>query len=199
VIVAGGAGVGKTRLAMEGLRFADRAGLATVQVTATRSAAGLPLGALAGLLPDHSLGEKGAVDDRADLLRRSAAALVERAAGRPLVLFVDDAHLLDDASATLVHQLAVTGAAFVLATMRSGESAPDPVVSLWKDDVVERIELGGLQAEAVEKLLSEALGGPLDPADSIRLAVRCEGNVLYLRELVLGALDDGTLRDDGRI
>lgn len=199
VMVAGGAGVGKTRLAMEGLRLADRGGLATMQVTATRSAAGLPLGALAGLLPEHSHGEKGAVDDRADLLGRSAAALVERAAGRPLVLFVDDAHLLDDTSATLVHQLAVTGAAFVMATIRSGESAPDPVVSLWKDGLVERIELGGLPAEGVEELLSVALAGPVDPAASMELAVRCQGNVLYLRELVLGALDDGTLRNDGGI
>jgi hypothetical protein len=137
-------------LANEALQLADRAGLATVQVTATRSAAGLPLGALAGLLPADSHGEKGAVDDRADLLRRAAAALVEGAAGRPLVLLVDDAHLLDDASATLVHQLAVTRAAFVIATVRSGESGPDPVMSLWKDGLAERIELGGLPAEAVE-------------------------------------------------
>src|SRR5207244_3296943 len=64
-----------------------------------------------------------AVDDRADPPRRSAAALVDQAAGRPLVVFVDDAHLLEDASATLVHQLAVTRAAFLLATAPSGESA----------------------------------------------------------------------------
>src|SRR5438128_4786156 len=49
-----------------------------------------PLGALAGLLPADSLEGKGAVDDRA---------------GRPSVLFVDDALLLDDVSATRIRPL----------------------------------------------------------------------------------------------
>ena len=43
---------------------------------------------------------------------------MEGAEGRPLVVFVDDAHLLDAGSATLVHQLALTRAATVVATVR---------------------------------------------------------------------------------
>ena len=73
VMVAGPAGVGKTRLALECLRLAEAAGLATARVTATRAAAALPFGALAPLLPASHHGETGGVDDRADLLRRSAA------------------------------------------------------------------------------------------------------------------------------
>src|SRR5581483_8420123 len=133
-VLAGPAGVGKTRLAVEGLQLAERAGLATARVTASR----------APLLPAVHHEASGAVDDRADLLRRSAAALVDRAGGRRLLLLVDDAHLLDDASATIVHQLAVTGAATVRTTVRSGEPAPDPVVGLWKDGLVERLEIEGL-------------------------------------------------------
>jgi hypothetical protein len=55
-----------------------------------------------------------------------------------------DAHLLDGGSATLVHQLALTGAATALVTARSGETAPDPVVALWKDALAERIEVAVL-------------------------------------------------------
>ena len=68
----------------------------------------------------------------------------------PLVVFVDDAHLLDDGSATMLHQLAMTGAATVLATVRTGESAPDAVVALWKDGPAERIELQVLEGAAIK-------------------------------------------------
>src|SRR5690606_30762368 len=137
---------------------AEQAGLATVQATATRSAERLPFAAVAPLLHDASP-EPGTVDDRADLLRRSVAALAERSEDRRLLLFIDDAHLMDDASATLVHQVAVTGVATVLVTVRSGEPAPDPVVALWKDGLAERIELGGLSPESIDELLTAVLGG----------------------------------------
>jgi len=71
--------------------------------------------------------------NRFELLRRAAAALVEGRGGARLALGVDDAHLLDDVSAALVHQLAATGSEFVVVTVRSGEPVPDPVVGLWKD------------------------------------------------------------------
>ncbi|MFP3900860.1 MAG: LuxR C-terminal-related transcriptional regulator [Acidimicrobiia bacterium] len=198
VVLAGPPGVGKTRLGHECLRVAEQADLTTVQATATRSAARLPFGAVAPLLHDASP-EPGTVDDRADLLRRSVAALAERSEDRRVLLFVDDAHLMDDASATLVHQVAVTGAATVLATVRSGEPAPDPVVALWKDGLAERIELGGLSPGSIDELLTAVLGGPVDPATSVEFAERCQGNVLFLRELVMGALDDGSLPDEGGI
>ncbi|MGH9034652.1 MAG: AAA family ATPase, partial [Acidimicrobiia bacterium] len=197
VVLAGAAGVGKTRLGLEALALAEHAGRATVRVTATRSATGLPFGALAPLLPAAGFEAGGLVDTRAELLRRLAAALVERAEGRRLVLLVDDAHLLDDASATLIHQLAVTNAAFILATVRAGDPAPDSVVALWKDGLVERIELLGLRTDSIEELLSTVLGGPVNPAAAVRLAVRSQGNALFVRELVVGSLQDGTLRDDG--
>src|SRR5690606_35989214 len=122
IVLAGPAGVGKTRLGRECVRLAAEAGLDTAEVTATRSAARLPFGAVAPLL--HAAAPAGsAVDDRLDVLRRSVAAFSERAGARDLLLFVDDAHLLDDASATLVHQVAATGAATVLATVTAGEPA----------------------------------------------------------------------------
>ncbi len=200
VVLAGPSGVGKTRLAQECLLVAERAGLATVQVTATRSAAQLPFGAVAPLLPEPGApgepAEPGAVDDRVALLRQSVAALAELADqsdDHRLVLFVDDAHLLDDASATLVQQAASTGAAVVLATVLAGEQAPDPIVALWKDGLAERIEIGGLGEDAIEELLTTVLGGPVDPAAAVQFAQQCQGNALFLRELVVGAQHDGTL------
>ena len=57
------------------------------------------------------------------LLGRYARAMVDEAQGLPLLVFVDDAHLLDNGSAVLVHQMALTQAATVLATVRAGEVA----------------------------------------------------------------------------
>src|SRR4051812_14383981 len=85
LVLAGPAGVGKSRLAAEVLALAERSGLATARVTATKASSGIPLGALAPVLPAQHV-EPGAVDDRADLLRRHAATLVDQAAPKRLVL-----------------------------------------------------------------------------------------------------------------
>jgi hypothetical protein len=56
----------------------------------------------------------------------SSAALVREGGARRLVLLVDDAHLLDDVSATLVYQLVRAHAVFVIAT------EPPRGVAVWE-------------------------------------------------------------------
>jgi DNA-binding CsgD family transcriptional regulator len=192
-VLAGPSGVGTTRLAQEGLAIARQLGMETVEAAATRSAAQIPFGAVASLLHAAVPGE-GAFDDRFDVLRRSVAALAARPDDRRLLLLVDDAHLLDDASATFVHQVAATGVATVFATVQAGERAPDPVTALWKDELAARIDVAGLDPEATGELLGIVLGGIVDPATAVELIERCQGNALFLRELLAGALDDGSLR-----
>ncbi|HEX4247319.1 MAG TPA: AAA family ATPase [Pseudonocardia sp.] len=197
LVLAGPAGVGKTRTALECVRTVDTDRWFTARVAGHQASAELPFGALAHLLPSLNSDEEPLAKDRHELLRRytsSLAAIGGRS--RRLLLLVDDAHLLDNSSATLICQLAMTGSAFVLATVRAGEPAPDAVVALWKDGLLDRIELTGLPMEAIERLIGEALGGPVDPETTLTLASRCDGNVLFLRELVLGALEDRTLRND---
>lgn len=193
VVLAGPVGAGKTRLANEVVKLAEQAGAATALATATRSSSTVPFGALAALLvPTDQL---AVTTDRGQLLGLLIADLLRQSGGRRLVLIVDDAHLLDDASATLIHRLAETRAAFVVLVVRSTEPAPDAVVAVWKDGLAERMEIGGLQTDAVHRLLETVFDGPVDGAAATFLAVRCEGNALFLRELILAALEDGALQN----
>jgi len=195
LVLAGASGVGKTRTATECLTIASgEAGYHPVRASGHQAAAELPFGALAHLLPEFDSGQEATFADRAGLLRRLASALVRRAGNRRLVLLVDDAHLLDDPSSALLYQLAVNTSAFVVATVRAGETAPDAIVALWKDGLLQRRELGGLPLNVIEELVSAVLGGLVDPQTTMTLATRCEGNVLFLRELVLGGLADQSLR-----
>jgi hypothetical protein len=92
VVLAGAAGVGKTRLAGEALVAAERRGAAARWAAGTGASQGLPLGAFAALL--ETVG-----GDPAQVLRRATEALVAGAGRAGVVVAVDDAHLLDELSA----------------------------------------------------------------------------------------------------
>jgi DNA-binding CsgD family transcriptional regulator len=193
IVLAGPAGVGKTRLATECLGIAAAQGYVPLRVAATQGAAGIPFGAFASLVPDLAPSS-----DLLEILRQIARAVAGRGEGKPVAVFVDDAHLLDESSAALTHLLATTEQTFVLATLRSGEPAPDSVVALWKDGLAERLEIHPLPIHEVEKLLAAALGGPVDGATVHLLQKRTEGNALFLREVVLGGLEAGVFhREEG--
>jgi ATP/maltotriose-dependent transcriptional regulator MalT len=193
VVLAGPAGVGKTRLAVEASELARAQGCAVAWVRASRSARSIPLGAFAALLPatDRHLREG------VELLARARHALAERAAGHRLVLCVDDGQLLDDASAALVHQLVATGEAFGVVSVRRDEPGPDALRALWKDELCVLLELAELSRGDVEALLDGALGGPIDGRSVNALWELTRGNALFLRELVRHGVDRGLLAQDG--
>jgi AAA ATPase domain len=195
VVLFGAVGVGKTRLAREALDRAAAADQAVAWVAATQAAASIPFGAVSQLLPaTERLGA-----DRLEILRRAADLLAEQQRGRLLVLGVDDAHLLDDASAALVHLLVLRGLVVVVATVRTGEAAPDAVVALWKDGLARRLDLQPLPPAVTAELADRALGGPVDGVTRQEILRVSDGNPLYLRELVLGGLASGTLRQVGGV
>ncbi|HEU0127182.1 MAG TPA: AAA family ATPase, partial [Pseudonocardiaceae bacterium] len=188
VVIAGPAGAGKTRLAREALTSAQLSGRPTRWTAATSAAAGIPLGAFAHLLP--------AIETAADplaLLQRAGTAIAD-GSGQRLVVGIDDAHLLDELSVTLVHQLALTGAACLVLTVRIGEPVPDPVVTLWKDGLADRLELQPLPRAEVDRLVADVLGGILESRTSERLWCASRGNALFLRELIEGGCQNGRLR-----
>lgn len=190
-VLTGPAGQGKTRLGHEALRLASAAGMRPLVAVATRAASSISLGALAHFLPPPDRRP----DRLADLVARAESAIAAQAGPNGVALLVDDAHLVDDATATVVHQLALTGAAAVIATVRDDEDVPDAIRALWKDDLAERLEIGPLTPVDVDQLAAEVVGGPLTAAASGELWRASLGNPLFVRELVLGALEAGYLHE----
>jgi DNA-binding CsgD family transcriptional regulator len=185
IVVTGAAGVGKTRLATEVLRAAKDVGYAVVRVTATEAGRAVPLGPFSHLLP----ADADSAATPLHLLRLARTALGAHADDRPLALLVDDAHLLDPASATLVQQLVASREATVVATVRTGEPVPDAVVGLWKDHGCEYLELQPLSVEETGSLVEGVVGGEVDGQTKHRLWQASRGLPLVVRELVLDGLE----------
>ena len=195
-VIAGPAGVGKTRLATELLASAERAGHTTVKVAASQSAATLPLGAVAHLLASDTP-DNGDTLDPMRLLQRLQRTL-DQPGRPPPVLFVDDAHHLDAASAALIAHAIGVGLTFVVMTVRAGTVLPDALAVVVRGDGTLRVDIDDLRRESVDTLLHLVLGGPVERATEDELWHATRGNVLFLREVVLGAKEARTLvQEDG--
>src|SRR6478735_6659872 len=182
VVLVGDAGVGKTtlaRLVTQSLPFSVR------WVAGTESARSIPLGVFA-----HLAGSAGSRDPIGVLAAARETILAEGNS----VIGVDDAHLLDQLSATLLHQLALDGSVRIVATVRSGETVPDAITSLWKDGYLQRLHLLPFTKEQCVALIESALGGKVEGLSADLMWESSGGNALFVRHLVEGALEAGTLR-----
>jgi DNA-binding NarL/FixJ family response regulator len=181
IVLIGDAGVGKTSLA----RLVTQSLPTRVQwVAGTESARSIPLGVFA-----HLVGSATSRDPMAFLAAAREAILTEEHS----IIGVDDAHLLDQLSATLLHQLAIEGSVRIVATIRDGELVPDAITSLWKDGYLQRLHLEPFTRSQCVGLIEQALGGRVEGLSADLMWEASGGNALYVRHLVEGALEAGTL------
>jgi hypothetical protein len=134
IVLSGAAGVGKTHLAREAVAGCGSHNARRHWIVGTASARSVPLGAFAGIASDFGL-------DPLRRVREVIDGLIGDARDGAVVIGVDDAHLLDDLSAFAIHQLVARRLATVILTIRSGESPPDAITAIWKDHLLERLEL----------------------------------------------------------
>lgn len=191
VVVVGGIGVGKTRLAQELLASFAADGRQTSWMAATEALRSIPFGAIAHLLPD----DWPADADRLRVLAAVAGRARAMGGREQVILGFDDAHLLDEGSAALLVHLAARQLAFLVVTVRAGTAVPDAVTALWKDGMADRLDLGGLPAPAVDALVDHVLGGDVDGLTRELLHRTAGGNPLALRELLSHGMATGALRE----
>ncbi|MEV0182668.1 LuxR C-terminal-related transcriptional regulator [Streptomyces sp. NPDC050625] len=169
IVVTGPAGCGKTRLVTEAVRGTEGA-----RVTGTPQSRDLPFAAFAHLLPESVS------------LHRAVHIL-----SGVRLLVVDDAHLLDEASAALVHQLAVHGRTRLVVVASDGAPVPGAVSRLWTGELLPRLALEPLPREDTARLL--ALGGALERLTVNRLHRVCRGDLRLLRDLLGAVRESGLL------
>ncbi len=192
-VLIGPAGVGKTSLARTA---ADRLAPQFGRVDwVAPTAPAVPFAAFSHLIEVPDTGKTAAV------LRAARESL-----GDGRLLIVDDAHLLDKLSATLVYQLAVSGAVKLIVTVAPNGPVAEAISALWRDDLLTRIDVAppghddSRQATLVEEFVA-ALPGPahrvleyLAVADPLSLA---DVTALAGRDAITDAEATGAVVIDG--
>lgn len=138
-VIFGPDGIGKSTLAALAAEHVsgEHPRTLTHWVTGTPAERVVPFGAFSHLVEIADIGKPAA------LLRAARASLSGATQPGELLLVVDDAHNLDILSATLVYQLALSGAARMIVTARGRQYAttPEAIAALWTDGLLEPIDI----------------------------------------------------------
>ena len=165
VALVGDSGVGKSTLARALADTLESGGSTVRYVLGTQTGCAIPLGAFFRSVTVEAAHEPA-------VMLAAAHKTLEREEN--LVVVVDDAQLLDPLSSTLVHQLAASGCARLIVTIRSGEPVPDAVTVLLKERLLLSLRIEAFTREQTEALARAVLGGVVDT----RLINELHGNGL---------------------
>jgi DNA-binding CsgD family transcriptional regulator len=201
VLVAGEAGIGKTRLASE---LASRARDAGFEVFLGRSidlvGTELPYQPFVEALRPlgEPWGDGQAAGSQLQVFEETLALLTGRAASAPVLLVLEDVHWADTSTLDLVVYLAHNLAGrrvLMLATYRADESGSAERVRRLADGVRRSgsgvvLELGPLADEELEALIGARAGAALPAALANTIVSRSEGNPFFAEELLAAAGDD---------
>nr|WP_290439148.1 LuxR family transcriptional regulator [Arthrobacter sp. SW1] len=191
VLLVAEAGAGKSSLA-ESIAAALSGDFIVMRVHGSPSLANVPYGVLAPYLVDLP---EDPTSSHIAILRAFWAQFERLREGRkqPLLLLVDDAHELDEATANVIVDLITANWAKLVASARPRPGLPAPMMQLWYDSLAERIDLPHLGKDDVGKICGNLLDGPVLASTVQFLWAASEGNPLLLNCLVEDARAAGTL------
>jgi DNA-binding CsgD family transcriptional regulator/energy-coupling factor transporter ATP-binding protein EcfA2 len=184
VALVGDSGVGKSTLARTLATTVESGGRTVRYVLGTQTGRAVPLGAFYRSVTVDAPREPAA-------MLAAAHRALEREEN--LVVVVDDAQLLDPLSSTLVYQLAASGGARLIVTIRSGKDAPDAVTALWKERLLLSLRVEAFTREQTGELARAVLGGAVETRLINELHDRTAGSPLLLRGLLSAGRESGVL------
>lgn len=199
-LVLAEAGSGKSHLVTESLRVLARRSTRGDDPPITRwHAVDVPSGgARTGF---EVLAQMLSLEELPQTLVEAARAVLDHlpaAGARPPVLCVEDVQLLDAGSALALAMLARRGDVVLVATGRPAVGATAPWHGLWRDDVLDRVDLAPLGLSEIESMLIGRLGGPVLGETVHRLWQESGGNAGHVHSLATDLRASGTLvRRDG--
>ncbi|HTW17899.1 MAG TPA: BTAD domain-containing putative transcriptional regulator [Nocardioides sp.] len=207
ILVSGEPGIGKTRFAETLVSRAEAAGFRTGRGGWEAEACPPMWGwtrAVERLLGDAGLLDPGPADaDAASVGFRQAGALAGVLRdGPPAMLVLDDVHWADVESLRLLRRFAadLAGLPVVLVvavrstTADIGEPVADLLAALARLDA-HRVELAGLDADAVGAWVAHQTGMTLSAPVTAGLVERTDGNPFHVAELVRLLVSEGALSD----
>ncbi len=221
VLLAGDAGIGKTRLAEEVLSASGLLVLAGAAGQEATTPYGPVIAALRGYLqavPDGlhdcgpltrylalllpELGPTPAGGDRATLFEAVRCALATIARGRPTAVLLEDLHWADDATLELLPALAGTierEPLLVVGTYRSDEIPRGHPLRRMRTDLrrsgrLREIELAPLDQDDTAALAARVLGRRPGPGLAAALHDRTQGVPFFVEELAAALAASGRLR-----
>ncbi|MHA7281116.1 helix-turn-helix transcriptional regulator [Arthrobacter sp. MDT2-2] len=187
--IYGDTGTGKSVMARHLLKHLQGQ-FAPFLVTPASALGAIPYGALGPFLTDAT------AEDMASplsVLRMVMSFLRGRANGRPILVIVDDAHLLDDDSSHLLAQLVTSRTVRLAVFSRSVTPVSDELVSLCRDGLLERYDVAPLGYVDARELCTQVLGAGIVRGASDRLCDEASGNPLFLKAILDEALMNGSL------
>lgn len=191
VFLMAGPGLGKSTLT-DAVSENLSGEMTILRIHGSSSLAKVPYGVLAPYTADLPLDE---ADSPVAVLRAVWAYFQELKAGKdvPLLLVIDDAHHLDEATANMIVDMMSAGWAGVLASGRPRPGLPQALNQLWYDGQAERIDLRPLNGEQVTEVVEHTLQGTV-PANTVQsLWSASGGNPLLLNCLLRDAVEAGIL------
>ncbi|MFE4580955.1 LuxR C-terminal-related transcriptional regulator [Streptomyces chartreusis] len=193
LIITGNPGSGKTRLLMEAGRIAGKHNVqVVVPVLASQELSRTPLQALASAW--------GSAGFRIPATAADAVAEIARLHRRtPLMISVDDAHLLDNTSAAVIAQLMHLGACHVAVACPNNQDCSAELLRTYQSDNIDRIFLSVLEEHDTATLCHKWLGAPLHFTTLLSLMETARGNLTALHRMLVSAQEAGMLVKDGSV
>lgn len=154
------------------------------------SLSSIPYGALAPFLGSATTED---LQSPLSVLRVTLSFLRSTSRGQPVVVLLDDAHLLDDDSSHLLAQLVTSRTISLIAFGRSTTPESDELVSLCRDGLLERFVLDALDYAEAMRFCSLVLGADIVRGAGERLCDEASGNPLFLKAILDEARATGAL------